>query len=58
MSACLRTALTESLSAHLGLGKSRPETLSMLLIGLIHSPTVKLTHIARQCHGPARYAPK
>ncbi|WP_267428762.1 IS4 family transposase [Methylobacterium sp. GC_Met_2] len=58
MSACLRTALIESLSAHLGLGKSRLETLSMLLIGLIHSRTVNLTHIASQCHGPARYASK
>lgn len=58
MSACLRTALIESLSAHLGLGKSRLETLSMLPIGLIHGRTVNLSHIASQCHGPARYASK
>lgn len=58
MSLCLRTALIESLSAHLSLGKSRLETLSMLLIGLIHGRTVNLTHIASHCHGSARYASK
>ena len=47
MSACVRTALIGSLSAHLDLGKSRLETLSMVLIGLIHGRTVNLTHVAR-----------
>lgn len=48
LSACVRTALIGSLSAHLGVSKSRLETLSMLLIGLIHGRTVNLTHIASQ----------
>lgn len=58
MSDDLRTALIASLGAHLGLGKSRLETLSMLLIGLIQGRTVNLTHIASQCHGSARHASK
>ena len=58
MSAYLRTALIGSLSAHLCLGKSRLETLSALLIGLIHGRTVNLTHIASHCHGTACYASK
>lgn len=58
MSLCLRTALIGSLSAHLGLSKSRLETLSTLLIGLIHGRTVNLTHIASHCHGSACHASK
>lgn len=58
MSCCPRTALTASLSAHLALSKSRLETLSTLIIGLIHGRSVNLTHIASHCRGPACYASK
>lgn len=58
MSACLRTALITSLGAHLDLGKSRLETLSMVLIGLIHGRTVNLTHVASHCHGSTLHASK
>ena len=58
MSLCLRTALIASLSTHLGLSKPRLETLSALVIGMIHGRTVNLTHVASQCHGPARTASK
>ena len=54
MSLCLRTALIGSLSAHLGLSKSRLETLSTLLIGLVHG-WGNLTHSASHGHGPALY---
>lgn len=53
-----RTALIESLAAHLSLSHSRLETLGALMIGLIHSRTVNLSHIASHCHGPARHASK
>lgn len=58
MSCCPHTALVVSLSAHLALSKSRLETLSALIIGLIHGRSVNLTHIASHCRGAACYASK
>jgi len=41
-------ALTETLSAHITLSKSRMETLVMLITGMIGSRTVNLSHIASE----------
>ena len=52
----LLAPLRESLRPHFNLSKSRLETLSVLLIGMINGRTVNLSHIASQFPGPARHA--
>jgi hypothetical protein len=42
------TALARTLRGHVGLGKSRLETLCMLVVGMIGSRTVNLGHIATE----------
>ncbi len=49
----LLDALTGTLSSHLDLGKSRLETLALLVLGLINGRTVNLSHIASQISGTA-----
>lgn len=46
--------LMETLGRHLGLGKSRPVTLVVLICGLVQSRTVNLSHLAVHLSGPAR----
>ena len=43
-----------TLAPHVDLGKSRLETLALLIIGLIHGRTVNLSHVASQFSGTAR----
>jgi len=50
----LPDALAHTLSSHLDLGKSRLETLSWLIIGLVNARTVNLSHLASQCCGSAQ----
>ncbi len=50
----LPDTLTRTLSPHLELGKSRLETLSWLIIGLVNARTVNLSHLASQCCGGAQ----
>ncbi len=50
----LPDALAHTLSSHLALGKSRLETLSWLIIGLVNARTVNLSHLASQCPGSAQ----
>ena len=50
----LSNAFTETLSAHLDLGKSRLLTLSWLIIGLVNARTVNLSHLAAQCPGDVK----
>ena len=45
-----------TLSVHLDLSKSRLETLSWLIIGLVNARTVNLSHLASQCSGRAQVA--
>ncbi len=54
MSHHLPDALAHTLSSHLALGKSRLETLSWLIIGLVNARTVNLSHLASQCPGSAQ----
>ena len=54
MSHHLPDTLTHTLSSHLGLGKSRLQTLSWLIIGLVNTRTVNLSHLASQCSGGAQ----
>ena len=56
MLASLFAPLRESLRPHFNLSKSRLETLSVLLIGMINGRTVNLSHIASQFPGRARHA--
>lgn len=51
ITAC-HAALTESLRRQFELGKSRLETLAVLVLGLAHCRTVNLSHLA--CHFPGR----
>jgi len=48
----LPDTLTHTLSSHLALGKSRLQTLSWLIIGLVNARTVNLSHLASHtnCH--------
>jgi hypothetical protein len=50
----LPDTLTHTLSSHLELGKSRLETLSWLISGLVISRTVNLSHLASQCSSSAQ----
>ncbi len=56
MSHHLPDTLAHTLSSHLELGKSRLETLSWLIIGLVNARTVNLSHLASQCSGSAQVA--
>lgn len=56
MSEPCRTALMRSLSPHLGLSKSRLETLAVFLIAVVQGRTVNLSHVASQFAGPACWA--
>ncbi len=44
----LSHALEDIVSCHLGLNKSRIETLVVIIVGLVNGRTVNLSHIA--CH--------
>jgi hypothetical protein len=50
----LPDTLTHTLSSHLDLGKSRLQTLSWLIIGLVNARTVNLSHLASQCSSSAQ----
>ncbi len=52
----LTHALTETLSRHLSLNKSRIETLVVIIVGLVSARTVNLSHIACHFHGSAKHA--
>ena len=54
MSHHLPDTLTHTLSSHLDLGKSRLQTLSWLIIGLVNARTVNLSHLASQCSSSAQ----
>jgi hypothetical protein len=49
----LRDALVATLSSQVDLGKSRLETLALLILGLINGRTVNLSHVASQFSGTA-----
>ncbi|MBB4268034.1 hypothetical protein [Roseospira visakhapatnamensis] len=44
----LLTILSRTLSAHVSLGKTRLETLCLLVTGIISTRTVNLSHIAAE----------
>jgi hypothetical protein len=48
--------LAHTLSSHLELGKTRLQTLSWLIIGVVNARTVNLSHLASQCSGGAQLA--
>jgi hypothetical protein len=50
----LPDALGRTLSSHLDLSKSRLETLSWLILGLVTARTVNLSHLASQCDSQAQ----
>ncbi len=54
MSDHLPDTLMLTLSSHLEFGKSRLQTLSWLIIGLVNARTVNLSHLASQCSGSAQ----
>ena len=54
----LHTVLVETLGVHFGLSKSRLATLAALVVGLVHSRTVNLSHLAGHLCGPALHASK
>jgi len=54
----LHTVLIETLGVHFGLGKSRLSTLAALIVGLVQSRTVNLSHLAAHLCGPALHASK
>ncbi|WP_413208196.1 hypothetical protein [Rhodospirillum sp. A1_3_36] len=45
------STLLQTLSAHVRLGKTRQETLSLLIVGVISTRTVNLSHIAAERPG-------
>jgi hypothetical protein len=47
------TALAQTLRGHVGLGKSRLETLGLLIVGMVSARTVNLGHIATERPGTA-----
>ncbi|MGL5138270.1 MAG: IS4 family transposase [Beijerinckiaceae bacterium] len=49
-------ALASKLSPHVGLGKTRLETLCLLIVGVISARTVNLSHLASERAGPVRIA--
>lgn len=52
----LSAALTEKLSPHIDLSKSRLETLALLITGMIGVRTVNLSHIASERGAPVKIA--
>ncbi|WP_413204163.1 hypothetical protein [Rhodospirillum sp. A1_3_36] len=42
------TTLLQTLPAHVRLGKTRQETLSLLIVGVISTRTVNLSHISAE----------
>ncbi len=54
MSAVIFHSLRPNLGLFLPLGKSRVETLSVLVIGLVMGRTVNLPHLASQFPGPTK----
>ena len=54
----LHSVLAETLSLQFGLGKSRLLTLAALIVGLVQSRTVNLSHLAGHLGGPALPASK
>ena len=54
MSHHLPDTLMLTLSSHLELGKSRLQTLSWLIIGVVNARTVNLSHVASQFAGAAQ----
>ena len=54
MSDHLPDTLMLTLSSHLELGKSRLQTQSWLIIGVINARTVNLSHVTNQCSGSCR----
>ncbi len=54
MSDHLPDTLMRTLSSHLELGKSRLQTLSWSIIGVINARTVNLSHVASPCSGSAQ----
>ncbi len=51
-----RADLQKTLVPHVPLGKSRLETLCLLLLGMIGARTVNLTHVATERLGRAKVA--
>ena len=49
-------ALQETLRPHVGLSKSRLETLSLIVVGMVSARTVNLSHLASERPGTARIA--
>lgn len=54
MFAPLRSVLRDTLSLHFQFSKSRLETLAILIVGIINTRTVNLSHIASQFPGEAK----
>ncbi len=52
----LSAALGEKLSIHIGLSKSRLETLALLITGMVGARTVNLSHIASERDAPVEVA--
>ena len=52
----LIAALTERLGPHVALGKSRLETLCLLMVGMLGARTVNLGHVATEREGTVRVA--
>ena len=56
MTRCSLADLQKTLSPHVHLGKTRLETLCLLVLGIISARTVNLTHIATERPGSAKVA--
>lgn len=56
MSQAAITALRSQLSPHVALGKSRLETLCLIVVGMIGARTVNLSHVATERAGTAQIA--
>ncbi len=56
MTHCSLADLQKTLSPHVHLGKTRLETLCLLVLGVISARTVNLTHIATERPGRAKVA--
>ena len=56
MTHCSLADLQKTLSPHVHLGKTRLETLCLLVLGIISARTVNLTHIATERPGSAKVA--
>jgi hypothetical protein len=56
MTSCSLADLQKTLTPHLQLGKTRVETLCLLVLGMISARTVNLTHIATERPARAKVA--